>query len=274
MTKKPMIIKEFSALIKNLKNNSIETRRLCTISDNGKFGLAEKHENGNFAILIDCEYDFVDAFCCKRNTSNVVGVLQNGRWGLCSFKNTISSKSKKIDCRQVADCEYDSISATVEYYSCVAVLHKQNNKLYRYYNFRSDRLSQYYEEILPVNENFFICISNQNIHWIDIQSDTVIYNKYASCKKITEDIYLFRKYDSLESPEGKADLVFFNRKLRVTYIIEDIACFCIICNGLDCFEENLVLSFQKDSKKYIITVNNDKIDFDEIIKIAKEIEYT
>ena len=60
----------------------------------------------------------------------------------------------------------------------------------------------------------------------------------------------------------------------VTYIIEDIACFCIICNGLDCFEENLVLSFQKDGKKYIITVNNDKIDFDEIIKIAKEIEYT
>lgn len=274
MAKKPKIVKEFSSLIINRKNHSIETRCLCTIINNGKFGLAEKYKNGNLAILIDCKYDYIDVFCCRRNTSNVVGVFQNGRWGLYSFKYTISSKNEKIDCRQVAKCEYDYISATVKYFSCVAVLHKQKNKLKRYYNFSSDRLSQYYEEILPSNEHYFICISNKNIQWIDIQSDTVIYNKYASAKKITENIYLFIKYDSGESAEVKSDLVFFNRKLRVTYIIEDIDSFSINFNGLDSFEENLVFTFQKDGKKYIVETVNSKWDFDEIRKIAKEIDYT
>ncbi len=274
MAKKPKIVKEFNALIKNRKKHSIETRRLCTIINNGKFGLAEKYKNGNLAILIDCKYDYIDAFCCRRNTSNVVGVLQNGRWGLYSFKYTVSSKNEKIDCRQVAECDYDYISAIVKYFSCVAVLHKQKNKLKRYYNFSSDRLSQYYEEILPSNEHYFICISNKNIQWIDIQSDTVIYNKYASAKKITEDIYLFIKYDSFESAEVKSDLVFFNRKLRVTYIIEDIDSFSINCNGLDSFEENLVFAFQKDGNKHIISVHNDEWDIESVKEIAKEIEYT
>ena len=39
-----------------------------------------------------------------------MGVLQNGRWGLYSFKYTVISKNEKIDCRQVAECEYDYIS--------------------------------------------------------------------------------------------------------------------------------------------------------------------
>ncbi|MBR4857686.1 MAG: hypothetical protein IKU08_00725 [Clostridia bacterium] len=274
MAKKPKIVKEFSSLIINRKNRSLETRRLCTIINNGKFGLAEKYKNGNLAILIDCKYDYIDAFCCRQNTSNVVGVLQNGRWGLYSFKYTVSSKNKKIDCRQVAKCEYDYISATVKYFSCVAVLHKRKNKLKRYYNFSSDRLSQYYEEIIPSNEHYFICISNKNIQWIDIQSDTVIYNQYASAKKITEDIYLFIKYDSFESAEEKSDLVFFNRKLRVTYIIEDIDCLNITRNGLEQWEDNYIFTFRKDGDKHIISVHNDEWDIESVKAIAKEVEYT
>ena len=44
MAKKPKIVKEFSSLIINRKNHSIETRCLCTIINNGKFGFAEKYK--------------------------------------------------------------------------------------------------------------------------------------------------------------------------------------------------------------------------------------
>lgn len=67
-------------------------------------------------------------------------------------------------------------------------------------------------------------------------------------------------------------MVFFNKNLRVSYVIKDIDCLSISRNGLDQWEDNFVFTFRKDGNKHIIAVNDNEINFDEIRKIAEEVE--
>ena len=276
MFNKTKTVKRFTAVIVNCKNYCHEHRDIHIISRDGKFGIAEKSRNGKFTLLIDCKYDYIDSLNCGFDYSNVVGVMQNGRWGLYSFKYTVSTKSKKIDCKQIAECEYDFISA--KHFSEIVILSKQKECISRYYNVKSDTLSPFYEMILADDENYFECGTGNNIKWIDIQSNTEIYSANGLCvnpERLSDDVYLFTKYDFDEViGDNKSDLVFYNRDLRVSYIIENIDCLNMIRNGFENFERNYVFTFRKDGKKRIVAVNDNEIDFDEIRKIAKELDYT
>ena len=150
MSTKMKIIKTFYADIKSCKDYTLLTKELCIVSRDGKFGLAERHINGKLSLLIDCEYDYIDSFCPEGYYSNIVGVLKNGKWGLYAFKYTVSTKSNKIDCKQVAECDYDFVSVNIS--PDIAVLHKRNETGYRYYNLNSDRISPVYVTIIPVDE--------------------------------------------------------------------------------------------------------------------------
>ena len=116
---------------------------------------------------------------------------------------------------------------------------------------------------------------------IDIETDSVIYlwnRKHideAYPERISRNIYLLIKANYDEPiGEHKSDLVFFNKNLRVSYVIKDIDCLSISRNGLDQWEDNFVFTFRKDGKKHIIAVNDNEWDIESIKTIAKEVEYT
>ena len=270
------ILKIFHSYIKSCRDYFNSDREICIITHDGKFGLTERHENGKLTILIDCKYNYIDSLCCETHYSNVVGVLLNGKWGLYAFRYTAGSRSRKIDCRQVAECEYDFI--TVNAFSNIVVLHKKNKLLRQYYNVKTNTLSPAYE-LIQFNDNDYLeCATDDCIRWIDIRTDSVIYTADNLCvypEKLSDDIYLFTKYDfDKVVGDNKSDLVFFNRDLMVSYVIENIDCLNITRTGYEVFEKNFILAFRKDGKKHIVAVNSGEWDADNIKEIAKEIEYT
>ena len=95
-----------------------------------------------------------------------------------------------------------------------------------------------------------------------------------SSERLSRNIYLFSIYNDESITIHQSDLVFFNQYLRTSYVIENIDYLSVTRNDFDKWEDNYFFTFQKDGKKYIIAVNDDKIDFDELRRIAKEVEYT
>lgn len=279
------ILKHFDAEIISCKDYHREHRKICIICRDGKYGLAEMDKTGYpriVDILIECKYDHIDAFCAFCDFSNMVCVYLDGKCGLYAFKWTVSSKSNKIDCKQIAECEYDSVYASRS--PKVAVL-RQRNKGFRcrYYNLNSDRLSPFYRDVYPCDEHYFECvIENSEVTWnyTDIQTDSVIYSRSGKdglffSERITRNVYLFTKYlDDVPATEIKSDLVFFNKNLKVSYVIENIDCLNITRNGLEQWEDNYIFTFRKDGDKHIISIHNDEWDIESIKSIAKEIEYT
>ena len=57
------IIKTIRVDIKSCKDYCITERTLCIICRDGKFGVAERRENGKMTVIIDCKYDYIDTFC-------------------------------------------------------------------------------------------------------------------------------------------------------------------------------------------------------------------
>ena len=94
-------------------------------------------------------------------------------------------------------------------------------------------------------------------------------------ERIADNTYLFTKYCcNNNDEENKSNLVFFNRDLRVSYVIENIDYFNVIKTGFENFEYKFVLTFKKDDKKHILASYDFGWDYDKIRKIAEEIEYT
>lgn len=281
MSTETKVLKHFDAEIISCKDYHREFRKICIIYRDGKYGLAEMDKTGYpriVDILIECKYDHIDAFCAFCDFSNMVCVYLDGKCGLYAFKWTVSSKSNKIDCKQIAECEYDFISVNSS--SDIAVLRKRDKNRCRYYNLLSDRLSPFYVAVIPADEQYFKCIIGYEEKCIDTKTDSVIYSwskkfGFVSSKKITRNVYLFTKYlDDVPATEIKSDLVFFNKNLKVSYVIENIDCLNITRNGLEQWEDNYIFTFRKDGDKHIISIHNDEWDIESIKAIAKEVEYT
>ena len=279
MSTETKVLKHFDAEIISCKDYHREYRKICIICRDGKYGLAEMDKTGYpriVDILIECKYDHIDTFCAFCDFSNMVCVYLDGKCGLYSFRWTVSSKSNKIDCKQIAECEYDFISVNSS--SNIAVLRKRDKYRCRYYNLNSDRLSPFYVAVIPADEHYFECGKENTVKWIDIRTDSVIYSAEDLCvhpQLLSRDLYLFTKYDFDEVVgDNKSDLVFYNRNLCVSYVIENIDSLNVTKNGYEDFEENIVLVFRKNSKKHIIATSDCEWDYDEIRKIAKEVEYT
>lgn len=67
---------------------------------------------------------------------------------------------------------------------------------------------------------------------------------------LSRDLYLFTKYDFDEVvDDNKSDLVFYNRNLCVSYVIENIDSLNVTKNGYEDFEEQIVLVFRKKQQK-------------------------
>ena len=123
------------------------------------------------------------------------------------------------------------------------------------------------------------CVTEKEMKFIDLDTDSVVYSYYkesgyVSSERLSRNIYLFSIYNDESITIHQSDLVFFNQYLRTSYVIENIDYLSVTRNDFDKWEDNYFFTFQKDGKKYIIAVNDDKIDFDELRKIAKEVEYT
>lgn len=272
------IIKTFRSLIIPCNTCPVIERTICIICRDGKFGLAEKCKNGKMAVMIDCEYDYIDSLCGLCGLTNMVSVYLNGKCGLYAFKYTVSSKSNKIDCKRITECEYDNIKVNQK--SRIAILYKGNKLPCCYYNLNSNKLSPLYINVISVDEHHYECVTEKEMKFIDLDTDSVIYSYYkesgyVSSERISRNIYLFSIFNDDESfTIHQSDLVFFNQYLRTSYVIENIDYLSVTRNDLDKLEYNYIFTLGKDGKKYIIAVNDDKIDYDEIRKIAKEVEYT
>ena len=282
MSTETKVLKHFDAEIISCKDYHREYRKICIICRDGKYGLAEMDKTGYpriVDILIECKYDHIDTFCAFCDFSNMVCVYLDGKCGLYSFRWTVSSKSNKIDCKQIAECEYDFISVNSS--SNIAVLRKRDKYRCRYYNLNSDRLSPFYVAVIPADEHYFECITEDEVKCIDIETDFVIYSwnrkhvDEAYPERISRNVYLLIKANYDEPiGEHKSDLVFFNKNLRVSYVIKDIDCLNITRNGLEQWEDNYIFTFRKNGDKHIIAVNDNEWNIESIKAIAKEIEYT
>ncbi len=282
MSTETKVLRHFNAEIISCKDYHREFRKICIICRDGKYGLAEMDKTGCpriVDVLIDCKYDHIVTFCAYCDFSNMVCVYLDGKCGLYSFKHTVSSKSNRIDCKQITECEYDFISVNSS--SDIAVLRKRDEFRCRYYNLNSDRLSPFYMAVIPADEHYFECITEDEVKCIDIETDSVIYSWHQNCvdlayiERISKNIYLLVKA-ACDEPieENKSDLSFFNKNLKVSYVIENIDCLNITRNGLDKWKDNYIFSFRKDSKKHIIVVNDNEWDVESVKEIAKEVEYT
>ena len=278
MSTKIKVVKKFFTDITSCKDFKVDTRDLCIISRDGKFGVAEKHRNGNLTVLIDCEYDYIDTFCSEKGFTNMVSVSLNGKHGLYAFKFTESSKSTKICCEKITPCEYDCIHSL--FGNDVAVLEK-SNKSVRYYNIFSRKLSPPYKGYTVEEMGDLYCFYTDKIQrWIDYHSDNVIYScsseESVSAEKIWRGLYVLTHYDfdNLPIEQNTNDLLFYNHNLMTAYLIDSIECLRITRYDYDKWGVNHIVTFLKNGKKHIIATDDSKWDFDEIRKIAKEIEYT
>ena len=221
------IIKTIRADIKSCKDYCIIEKMLCIICRNGKFGVAERRENGKMTVIIDCEYDYIDTFCGENGFTNMIAVLRGDKWGLYAFRWTVSSKSNKINCEKVTDCEYDTI--TIHQKQKVAFLMNETGN--RYYNLWSGRLSDYCGCRISEDGSMLECCQDGMQKWIDIVTDIVIcatsIDKYTDCEKIAYNLYLFKTYylnDGID--ECKMDLVAYNPYLKVSYLVSNVEKVC------------------------------------------------
>lgn len=278
MSTKTKVVKNFYTDITSCKDFKVDTRDLCIISRDGKFGVAEKHRNGKLTFLVDCEYDYIDTFCSEKGFTNMVSVSLNGKHGLYAFKFTESSKSTKICCEKITTCEYDNIY--FPFGNDVAVLEKCNNSV-RYYNIVSRKLSPLYQgyNFDEMGEIYYF-YTDKVQRCIDYNTDNVIYScpaeETVSAEKIWRELYVLTHYDfdNLPIEQNINDLLFYNRNLMTSYLIENVECLHITRYDYDKWGVNHIVTFLKEGQKHIIATDDSQWDFDEIRKIAKEIDYT
>ena len=273
------IIKTIRVDIKSCKDYCITERVLCIIFRDGKFGVAERYESGRLSTIINCEYDYIDTFCEENGFTNMITVLRGDRWGLYAFRWTASTKSNKINCEMVADCEYDTI--TIHQKQKVAFLMNETGN--RYYNLWSGKLSNYGGCGFSEGGCLLEYCSDGVVKWIDIITDTVIYARPISrCvegERICEDIYEFSVYYDKDAERGDpdwietSDLVFFHRNTKTSYIAFDVYCTALTTHGFACPYKRYYINFKHHGKEYCIYKENSKWNLDDFLGFAEEMEY-
>lgn len=278
MSIKTKVIKNFYTDITSCKDFIVDTRNLCIISRDGKFGVAEKHRNGRRTVLVDCEYDYIDTFCGEGGFTNMIAVLRGDKWGLFAFRWTVSSKSNKISCEEIVPCEYRSIQTFCN--NTFAILIKRKNAV-RYYNISSRKLSDFYEDYSDdENSSLFGFYTCRTQKWINVCSDIVIYecdkSDIVSFEKIWRSLFVLYHYecDNVSVRQCRTDLIFYNPDILTSYLAEDVRYLRITTHDFEEWTANRVVTFMKGEDWHIISTADSKWDFDEIRKIAKEIDYT
>ena len=274
------IIKTIRVDIKSCKDYYITERTLCIICRDGKFGIAEKHEGGKLTVIIDCEYDYIDTFCGENGFTNMIAVLRGDKWGLYAFRWTVSSKSDKINCEKVANCEYDTI--TIHQKHKVAFL--MNGTGNRYYNLWSGRLSGYCGCSISKDGSMLECVSDGMQRWIDIVTDTVIYarptSRYVEGERICENIYEFSVYYDKDAERGDpdwhetSDIVYFDRDSKTSYVAFDTYCVSLQTEGFAGYCKRYDVHFKEENESVHISDSDYEWDFGKFFEIAEEIEYS
>ena len=274
------IIKTIRVDIKSCKDYYITERTLCIICRDGKFGIAEKHEGGRLTVIIDCEYDYIDTFCAENGFTNMIAVLRGDKWGLYAFRWTVSSKSDKINCEMIADCEYDTI--TIQQKRKVAFLMNETGN--RYYNLWSGKLSGYCGCSISEDGSMLECVSDGMQRWIDIVTDTVIYarptSRYVIGEKICNDIYKFDVYYDKDAEWGDpdwhetSDIVYFDRDSKTSYVAFDIRGVKLQTKGFADYIKRYDVHFKKENESFHISDSDYEWDFGKFFEIAEEIEYS
>ena len=273
------VIKTIRVDIKSCKDYCLTERMLCIIYRNGKFGVAERHESGKLTAIIDSEYDYIDTFCAENGFTNMITVLRGDKWGLYAFRWTVSSKSNKINCEMVAECEYDTITI-LQKQKVAFLMNETGNK---YYNLWSGRLSGYCGCSISEDGSLIEFVSDGIQKWIDIVTDTVIYARPTSrCiigEKVCEDMYEFTVYFDKDAERGDpdwvetSDLVFFDRNTRTSYVAFDVYCVVLTTHSFAWPYKRYYLHFDQHDKEYCIYKEDFKWNLDDFFKIAEEIEY-
>lgn len=275
MSEEIRIVKHLESFIKSCKTYFGDYRKICIVTRNGKYGLAENDEKEGLKLLCEVEFDYIEPFYSRFGDANMFIVYTKGKYGLLAMDFTVSSISNDIGCNLIAKCEYDKITFSQE--NKIAFLYDDEKEQRRYYNPNTRHLSPWYRCFFERGIDSLICEKDNVWYLVDVSTDTVIYSCHRSkhikplMQTIQTDLFFIA-----ECSCGKmvyADLIFYNRNLRVSYIIENISDLNITRNGFENFEENIVLAFKKDNKKHILAAKDSEWDFDEIRKIAKEVEY-
>ncbi len=274
------IIKTIRVDIKSCKNYWITEKILCVICHDGKFGIAEKHDSGRLTVIIDCEYDYIDTFCGENGFTNMIAVLRGDMWGLYAFRWTVSSKSNKINCEKVADCEYNII--TIHQKQKVAFFMNETGN--RYYNLWSGKLSDYGGCGFTSDGSLLEFVSDGLQRWIDIITDTVIYarptSRYVEGERICEDIYKFSVYYDKDAEWGDpdwpetSDIVYFDRDSKTSHVAFDVCGVSLQTEGFGGYCKRYDVHFKKEKESYHISDSDYEWDFGKFFEIAEEIEYT
>lgn len=273
------LIKTFRSDIKSCKDYCLTERTLCIICRDGKFGIAERHGDGKLTDVINCDYDYIDTFCAESGFTNMITVLRGGKWGLYAFRWTVNSNSDRINCEEIAGCEYDII--TVHQKQKIAFLMNETGN--RYYNPGSGRLSGYCGCGLSEDGSLLECVADGIQKWINIETDTVIYarptSRYVAGERICEDIYEFSVYFDKDAGWGDpdwhetSDIVYFDRDLKTSYVAFDVYGTKLQTEGFAGYSKIYAVHFLKEKKTYCIDNFDSVWDLDDFLEIAEEIEY-
>lgn len=276
MSEEIRIVKHLKSFIKSCKTYFGDYRKICIVNQNGKYGLAKNDEKEGLKLLCEVEFDYIEPFCSRFGDANMFSVYSKGKYGLIAMDFTVSSVSDDIGCELVAKCEYDKIAFSQE--NNIAFLYDDEKEQHRYYNMNTRRLSPWYRFFFERGTDSIICEKDNIWHLVDTTTDSVIYSchrgKHIELLLHVPQADLFFIYDCNYKKILSTDLLFYNRNLRESYVIEYIDCLNVMRNGYENFEENVVISFKKDGKKFFFACMDSEWDFDEIRKIAKEIECT
>lgn len=247
---------------------------LCLISRDGKFGVAEKNENGRLIVLVECIYDYIDTFCSEKGFTNLISVSLDNKFGLYAFKCSSGSVNNQITCESVVQCEYKSIYTFMG--SNIAIL-ETDNGLLRYYNTLTRRLSPFYTSVSCDETGCLYCFSdNESQKWIDPVTDKIIYEcpetDWIYTEKEWKDFYVFSRFCSFDSffEHISTDLVFCDDNGLILYVIENVTDLQITKYGYDRQGINIIVNFSKNAKRYVVSTKDSRWDFDEITKILEE----
>ncbi len=271
------IVKSFYTDITMSEDFFVQHIDLCIISRDGKFGVAEKTENGRLIILVECVYDYIDTFCGEKGFTNLFSVSLNGKFGLYAFRYT-AGPDNNIYCEMVVSCEYDSIHTLTGNH--IAILEKENGFV-RYYNVLTKKLSPFYTSISCDESGCLYCFSDNEVHkWIDTLTDNIIYEctetDFISAEKVWKGFYVFSCFCCLDSfvEHVETDLVFCDDSCITSYVIKDITDLQITKYDYDLRAPNFIVAFIKNDKRYVVATKGSQWDFDEIRKIADKVNYT
>lgn len=210
--------------------------QLYLISNEEKFGLAYDQKSRCYPIeppqydmLLDCIWDYINIINTEYGACVIAYLGGKGKlFHLLGDREIIEENEKNhknlfyISANQISDHSYESVNY---YKHCDEILFLHFEEHMQYYDLRRKRLSDIYDFVGYLDEEFIYCTKNNITNCININDNicfpTIPDGQWAfHCKYEDGRVYYVLTNRDCENNEHEAYLIFYSKKSKTFYSTE------------------------------------------------------